>query len=250
MSARDSDDGQHTVVESVEAIRRAWQEPAAGGTSSEPLPPPAAEACFRPLIRPPVPRLTLLDDGQDVEGETIRLRDAVTLIGRGEGQVRLPHDPLVSTRHAEIVREPHGRSHRWLLRDLGSANGTFVRCARAVLRPAAALILGGRRFRFRPAGGAADSAAAVLSEATPAGGLELVLAGSEIVVGRGGPGTTLAVDDPLLAGRHARLTRGTDGTWRIEALPSRNGVWVEVSAVHLAPACRFLVGEQRLLFEY
>jgi len=247
MSVRGNDEEQHTVVESVEVIRRAWQEPVAGGTVSEPLPPPEAEACFRPVIRPTVPRLTLLDDGQDVEGETIRLRDPVTLIGRGEGQVRLPHDPLVSKRHAEIVREPHGRSHRWLLRDLGSANGTFVRCTRALLRPGVALILGGRRFRFQPAG--VDSAAAALVEATPAGGLELVLAGCEVVVGRGGPGTTLAVDDPLLAGRHARLTHGGDGTWRIEALPSRNGVWVEVCAVHLAPACRFLVGEQRLLFE-
>lgn len=55
-------------------------------------------------------------------GEWFPLRDDVVTVGRhGENKVVLA-DPQASRRHAEIVRE--GR--RWVLYDLGSANGTFL----------------------------------------------------------------------------------------------------------------------------
>ena len=268
-----------TVLEPVSQLRAAWAgadaEPQ--GTRVEPRPtglpgaapaatPCAVEPSYRPLIRPLVPRLTLCDDGELASGETIRLREAVTVIGRTEGHVRLPHDPLVSGRHAEIVREGAARPHRWLLRDLGSSNGTFVRCARTVLRPESLIMLGGRRFRFQPAGAGAvestpagtltvDVAAAraggwpqLVEMGQVAEGLELVLAGHDLTIGRLGHGNAVEIDDPLLADRHARVIRDPAGRWVLEAMPSLNGVWAQVAAVQLASVCRFQIGEQRFLF--
>lgn len=267
-----------TVLEPVGQLRAAWAgsaadpagtrvEPRPGGPGKVLVPASAAESPFRPVIRPLVPRLTLLDDGELSGGETIRLREAVTLIGRTDGHVRLPHDPLVSGRHAEIVREGAMRPHRWLLRDLGSSNGTFVRCARTLLRPESLVMLGGRRFRFQAAADGAvgdDTAAGTLAVEVAAlrlggwpklvemgqaaGGLELVLAGHDLTIGRPDRGNAVEIDDPGLADRHARVIRDPAGRWVLEALPSVNGVWAQVSAVQLAAECRFQIGEQRFLF--
>ena len=55
----------------------------------------------------------------------------------------------------------------------------------------------------------------------------------------------------LEACRHhaTRLVCDAAGVWRIEALPSANGVWVQVGLVQLTGDCRFQVGEQQFLFE-
>jgi len=252
------------------------KSPEEAGTRLEPRPaeratrahaPPPSEAVYRPEIRPLVPRLVILDDGEQTSGETVWLRDPATVIGRSEGEIRLGHDPLVSGRHAEIVREGTGRPHRWVLRDLGSANGTFVRCARTPLRPDAIIILGSRRFRFRPpqatgtavavptgtmmadVAGLHASAWPALVETTQAREpLEIILPGADLSVGRPGHRNAIEIDDPLLAATHARIFRQLSGQWMLEALPSVNGVWGQVQAIALAPVSRFQVGEQRFLF--
>lgn len=275
----DQGDDRGTVLEPVAHLRDAWsghagEPPAATRLEPRPVEPPVTarggvvEQPYRPTIRPLVPRLTLLDDAAAADGETIRLRDGITLIGRTEGHVRLPHDPLVSGRHAEIVREGAGRPHRWLLRDLGSSNGTFVRCSKTVLRAESLLILGGRRFRFRPppqpgaevTGDRAGTMAVDLAtwqaaglpalvETGPAeGGLEIPLSGADLTLGRPGQGHAIEIDDPLLAPRHARIRREAAGHWVLEAVPSLNGVWAQITCVPLAAVCRFQVGEQRFLF--
>src|SRR6266545_1962902 len=48
--------------------------------------------------------------------------DQPLVIGRERGCQLVVDDPLVSRRHAEVVFAEDG----WLLRDLGSRNGTFV----------------------------------------------------------------------------------------------------------------------------
>lgn len=65
--------------------------------------------------------VTILKDGS--EGPVYRLTNAVTDIGRYEGNVTLPDDPYLSPRHARIQR----RGDRYYLRDLGSVNGIFQR---------------------------------------------------------------------------------------------------------------------------
>jgi hypothetical protein len=229
------------------------------------LPARKLEQSFRPANRPPAPLLTILDDGAATMGETVRLREPVCLIGRTDGTIRIPHDPLVSSRHAEIVRSGTQQPCTWHLRDVGSTNGTFVCSKRSPLRPDRIVILGSRRFRLHlPGAGLASispehtlpvSAAAGLSgwpmlvETTaPANPLCIRLVGSRLSVGRPGFGNQIELDDPLLANVHAVITQTEDGTWWIQATPSLNGVWVQVRSVELTDSCRFQCGEQRFLF--
>jgi pSer/pThr/pTyr-binding forkhead associated (FHA) protein len=65
--------------------------------------------------------VTILKDGS--EGPVYRLTAPVTDIGRHEGNITLPDDPYLSSRHARIQR----RNDRHYLRDLGSVNGIFQR---------------------------------------------------------------------------------------------------------------------------
>lgn len=283
---RDGVDGG-TVVESLEALRQHGEaettrhtvmEPSPGGPAAAsgratmqagPLPPTETEPPYRPIFRPPVPRLIILDDGEQAIGQTVRLREEVTVIGRTEGDVRLPHDLLVSTRHAEIVRRGRPDACRWMLRDLGSSNGTFVACTRAPLRPDRLVMLGSRRYRFCPAqrpeptgstaGGtmmfhvaaaAAEAWPSLVEVGRPSGGVavDIPLRGDRLVVGRRGGANDVAIDDPLVAPRAAQIFRDAAGAWHIEAQPSRNGLWMQVVDVELASMCRFQVGEQRFLF--
>ena len=71
----------------------------------------------------------------------------VTIIGRGaECQIRVD-DPMVAIRHAELSLE----AGRWIVTDLSSRTGTFVRgerIARAALADGDELLIGPVRFRF------------------------------------------------------------------------------------------------------
>ena len=128
-----------TRLESDEEIRQALQahrsRPTAQAKTASPdkqaQTPPAASAEVeaqpeRPVERPPIAMLCVLDDGK-LDGEWLRLRADRTVIGRTDGDVRIPHDGLISGRHAEIVRQRVPNGYRWLLADLQSTNGTFVR---------------------------------------------------------------------------------------------------------------------------
>jgi len=238
--------------------------------SSVPAPPGArgdqqAEHLFRPVNRPPAPLLTILDDGAATTGETVRLREPVCLIGRTDGTIRIPHDPLVSSRHAELVRGGFQQPYTWHLRDVGSTNGTFVCCKKAPLRPDRIVILGSRRFRLHMPGVGPESLAAgqtlpasaaaglsgwpMLVETTmPVNPLCIRLVGSRLSVGRPGFGNQIELDDPLLAHVHAVITQAEDGSWWIQATPSWNGVWIQVRSVELTDSCRFQCGEQRFIF--
>lgn len=225
---------------------------------------------FRPRHRPPVPVLTVLDDGDRLEGEMVRLRSETLAIGRSVGDLTLPNDIVISQAHAEIRRLPWRGGYQWHLVDLGSRNGTFVRCARAVLHGEAILILGNRRFRLRnplsPRSGGPPSEHTqavdgsqilggvwpVLEETTGGvGRLRFELRNDqflEFTLGRTGGQAAIQIDDPLLAYNHAVLRRLRDGSWMISAEQTRNGVWVSISDVVLTNNCSFRCGEQRFRF--
>ena len=263
-----------SIMESLQASRGQTPKPVVR-TAQEPTPPPVSNkpgddsAAFKPTVRPPTPRLTILNDGEAVVGQTIWLREPLTVIGRTAGHIRIPHDPLVSGTHAEIVREGTAAPYRWILRDLGSSNSTFVSCAKGVMRPDIILILGSRRFRFRgpaiaPPASASQNPGTVradsrevlatlwpsLVEMTPAASpLEIHLRGVNLSVGRPGFGNDIELDDPLIAKHHAQIVRQPSGEWRIDSKRSKNGVWIQTSAIKLSGLCRFQCGEQRFLFE-
>lgn len=222
---------------------------------------------FRPVLRPPVPVLTVLDDGSQDDGEHHRLRSETFSIGRTSGDVRLPNDTSISGQHAEVRRTAWKGGFHWHLVDLGSVNGTLVRCVRAVLHENVILLLGARRFRLRnplrpaavPSGGPVtrlmdnahipETVWPVLAEASQKpNALQFGLRAERLSVGRLGGGADIELDDPLLANRHAVLQRLRDGTWLITAENTRNGVWVSVSAVSLNAHCFFRCGEQRFRF--
>jgi len=222
---------------------------------------------FRPSLRPPVPVLTLLDDGSHDAGEDIRLRREVFAIGRTTGDLQLPHDTAISSAHAEIRRAPWHGGYQWTLHDVGSLNGTFARCTRAILHDAAVVILGSRRFHvsnpLRPMVPVqhasetsplqnADVPAVMFSVLEELSGradpLRVPLRADRVTLGRTGGGADVALDDPLLAYHHATLTRQRDGTWLITAEHTRNGVWVSTLAVSLTSQCHFRLGEQIFRF--
>ncbi|MFM8435954.1 MAG: FHA domain-containing protein, partial [Planctomycetia bacterium] len=119
------------------------RQPGAG--AERPRTPSVPEALpYRPLLRRPLALLHVVDDGHE-DGETIRLRADRLEIGRTEGDVTIPHDISMSTRHAVLECGPGGT---WLLSDAGSAGGTYVRVMAARLHDGSCLQLGASKLRF------------------------------------------------------------------------------------------------------
>ncbi len=222
---------------------------------------------YRPTLRPPVPVLTVLDDGSREYGEEFRIRTETFSIGRTTGSLVLPNDPSISGAHAEIRRVPWKGGYQWHLHDLGSVNGSFVRCLRSVFHETTVMIIGARRFRLRnplrPAARQLSTADTnhmdavsipetvwpVLIEASgKPGAVQLPLRSESVTIGRVDGGAEIELDDPLVADQHATLKRQRDGSWLMEADYTRNGVWVSVNSIMLTGNCLFRLGEQRFRF--
>src|SRR5262249_13035250 len=102
---------------------------------------------FRPTARPPVLLLTVCDDGKP-DGEVIRIRDHRFVIGRIEGDLTIPLDGRMSARHVEITHQVVGGLHRWVITDLQSTHGMFVRVSRTALANKAEFLVGSGRYRL------------------------------------------------------------------------------------------------------
>ena len=219
---------------------------------------------YRARLRPGVPVLTILDDGCRDFGEDHRLRSEFLTIGRTAGDVQLPNDQAVSQVHAEIRRVATSSGPQWHLRDLDSRNGTFVRCQAGTLHDRVIVIIGSRGFRLRNPLRQDDPSAcarpinapqlpaaiwATLEEATEqARAMTFPLTSPEVTIGRIGGGADIELDDPLLAYRHATLTRIRDGSWMIKSEQTRNGLWLSITSIILARHCYFRCGEQLFRF--
>jgi len=226
----------------------------------------------RPLLRPPTGMLCVLDDGK-LDGEWVRLRADRFAIGRTDGDVRIPHDGLISSRHAELVRQHGPSGFHWVLIDLQSTNGTFVRIGSSVLRNESEVIIGSGRYRFEggtahaprvdPAGSPPQTTQAwsgpapvqslvpALVELSPAGPVNRTpLTLPEYWIGRDAKACVISrPDDMLVNGRHARLYRDAKARWHIENNKSFNGIWLRIAEpMPLGSACQFRVGEQRFIF--
>src|SRR4051794_40080268 len=108
-----------TLIETDEDIRQALLSRLKGQAQApaQPAPPvptdPAAQAtgkgasAYRPTARPPLAILTVYDDGK-LDGEVIRIRDPRFVIGRTEGNLTIPIDGRISSRHVEITHQVVG----------------------------------------------------------------------------------------------------------------------------------------------
>ncbi len=229
---------------------------------------------FRPVKRPPMARLIVLDDGTTGRGESRRLRRD-SIIGRANADIVIPHDNEISDHHAQIVCEWKEGSYRWELHDLESTNGTFVRVARCRLRGGQDFMVGSRRFTFQfvwPENNEAKQTGGTITEKstsifrsarngrqvpTTACVVEQTSAPAPIVVSLTGGACTIGSDqncqlfiddDPLVDQHHGRLFLDNDGRWNIADLRSVNGIWVNVRRVRLRDGSQFQLGEQRFVF--
>jgi pSer/pThr/pTyr-binding forkhead associated (FHA) protein len=261
-----------TYLESDEEIQQALRARQAGKTKpgQAPAAPDEGVRRERPQDRPPIALLCVLDDGK-ADGEWHRLRTDRCVIGRTEGDICIVHDPKMSSRHAEIVRERTAGGYRWLLKDLDSTNGTFVRVGSTVLADQSEFIVGRARYRLEAGaaglGTTADLAdlptsgtvpwasdairpsVPMLAELAPGGGQRVALSQPEYWIGRDPKSCQIVrPDDLLLNARHARLYRDPKGLWRIESNKTVNGIWLRVDHIALTGSCQFRLGEQRFLF--
>jgi len=261
---------QRTMLESVADLREQIHRPPTLKEKSGRAPSPTASTDatgFRPLQRPPMALLCVFDDG-DEHGELIRIRKADFVIGRTEGDLLVPHDALVSGRHAEISRRAESGLAVWYLKDLGSTNGTFVRVTTALLQPDQVLLLGGKRYQFVGRGPAAEDNNSpgtriwqqlpeedlaqlhpALAEVIPGGtGCRYPLTSKQNWIGRDSTRCSVVLEDPMVSPKHARIYVDGRGRWCIQNVKSVNGVWAQISEVPLGNGGYFQCGEQRFAF--
>ena len=227
-----------------------------------------AVAPFRPTQRPPVPVLVVCDDGKRT-GEVIRIRGLKFTIGRTDGDLLLGADELVSARHAEIVCQRVGGGYRWVVADLQSRNGLYVRVHRTDLADGTEFLVGQGRYRFdlpSAAGGGEttdhipgladgsgtrgqDSTAELrpmLTELTATGpGARIPLLG-DTWIGTEAGCAVRRPHDPFCAPRHVRLAYDRKRrVWRAANNRTENGLWVRVPQIAVTRECSFQIGEQR-----
>lgn len=83
------------------------------------------------------------------EGDIFPLKTGENSVGRGTGDVSFPNDGYVSSKHATIIV---GGDGSFAVKDLGSANGTFVRInGRAPVNAGDLLLVGEQILRVDPA---------------------------------------------------------------------------------------------------
>src|SRR6266540_3645684 len=188
--------------------------------------------------------------------------DQPFVIGRERGCQLVVDDPLVSRRHAEVVFAEDG----WLLRDLGSRNGTFVegqRSAYVAVTDGGEVRLGNAeqgpivRFAFvhrDPAEMTQDGADSSGALAVPAVSVRMPTAEHEaaerIRIGRGA-GNDIALTDLKASRNHAEVRR-TGEVHEVVDLGSRNGTFLNGRQVRrsvINPGDRVSVGRHEFVFD-
>lgn len=220
---------------------------------------------YRPTLRPPMAKLIVYDDGSE-SGEVVRIRQSSFVIGRTEGDLIIPHDSQISSRHLEIQRRERPGGFDWVLRDLGSTNGTFVRATQIIVKPNQVMMIGGKRFGQIPPRSAGNIGATIegekeLLDVAQEGFDELVPCLQEINYDGGGKRHKLTkqehwigsdpiqcsilVNDPTVSPQHARIYQDKQGRWIIDDAKSLNGIWLRIKELNLGRGGYFHCGEQR-----
>lgn len=273
-------DDPGTILESFADVSQMLRSmrPAGGVVPAGPAVPPAPpvvperldEVVYQSPYRIRAARITICDDTSHDAGEVVYVRADQVVIGRSKGDIRIPNDNAMSGCHAEIARVDIGGRHGWVLRDLGSSNGTLAKCRSITLRQGMVVLIGSRRYRFeagadQPAGPGGEPKTTLLDTARPLAADALPALVETLphddrpperfpfrtlsfTIGRPGRGNAIELEDLCVAQRHATVTRDTGGAWQMQAEPSINGLWARIEAVRLTDGCMFQCGEQRFRF--
>lgn len=225
-----------------------------------------AELCV-PIHRATYPSLLILDDGSDQTGEPVRIRKSSIEIGRSQGDLEFPAERLMSSQHCKIeLQELESGVWGWVLTDLDSRHGLFVRVESFVAKPGMQFLCGGSKFSV---GGPASSltSADLKTGYTPFvdkanASCELIIdcysvaqqstsvkLRQSLVIGNEFRDDGCPVKDPFVDYQHATMTRMSDNEWRVTDNESLNGIWLRVKSVQLDETRAFLAGEQRFLFQ-
>jgi pSer/pThr/pTyr-binding forkhead associated (FHA) protein len=201
----------------------------------------------------------------------VRIRSNRFVIGRTEGDLLLPHDEQISSRHIEITRQLVAGQQRWVVSDLQSTNGLFLRVSRTVLFDKSEFLVGKGRYRYEEPGGRAAETVDHLNPAPiPSGtvgyadaapgivhpalveligggiGNRVLLAKSEYWIGADPSCAICRSGDIFTSPRHVRLIRETKGAWNAQNNKSLNGVWLRIPQITVEDGCLLQIGEQRL----
>ncbi len=258
-----------TLLETDDEIRQALHaQPAAPPAGRKTDPQRSEVHPYRPTQRPPIALLTVLDDGKS-DGEVVRLRSDRFIVGRLEGDLLIPHDPQISGRHLEITRQRVGDKYRWVVTDLQSSNGLFIRVSRTVLSDKTELLIGRGRYRFEAAKSNLPETVDNLPPDVPQGTQPLgdeaasplhpslvELVGGKIVsrlpllkpeywIGSDPACAICRADDPFIEPRHVHLYREANDVWQAQNNKTANGLWYRVPQITVADSCSFQIGEQR-----
>ncbi len=186
-----------------------------------------------------------------------------TSIGREGCDLNFPEDVLLSPRHASLTI----REGRLFLKDLGSANGTYIRQRQDMeLSPGDVFLLGQGLFRFKtesldesqnppsPQGTMMWDAAPRLTRGPLTAKLEQIKLSGEVVaeyrldkpettLGRA-TGDLVFKDDRYMSGTHARIV-AQPGRFILQDLRSRNGVYRRLrQEAELQDRDEFFMGER------
>ncbi|HEX7597561.1 MAG TPA: FHA domain-containing protein, partial [Polyangia bacterium] len=176
------------------------------------------------------------------DGLAYELGGTEHVVGRTEGAILFPEDPLVSPRHANFLY----REGKLFVRDDGSINGVFVRIhAPARLESGGVFLLGEQLLQVEalpPDFGPQPDAEGTYFYASPkraskmriiqrlrGGEIGLVVRarGDRITLGREGNDINFP-DDPFISGRHAEVSIGSDGVFSVTDLGSKNGTFMRI----------------------
>jgi hypothetical protein len=275
-----------TLIETDDDIRQAFLSGQKGQQPGSPIginapaaipPAPAPQGAavrsavpYRPTVRPPLAILTVFDDGR-TDGETIRIRDHRFIIGRTEGDLCIPLDGRISAQHIEITHQVVGGLHRWVVTDLQSTHGLFVRVSKTALADKAEFLVGNGRYRFDAP--VADAGPTLDHEPNAGGfsathgwnegastfrppavteligseiGNRMLLIKNEYWIGSDPSCPICRPDDPFCEPRHVRLYRGgSRGGWHGEHNKTQNGLWMRMPQIAVESTARFQIGEQQ-----
>lgn len=240
--------------------------------------PPPITSPYRPTQRPPLALLTVLDDGKN-DGEIVRLRSDRYVIGRSEGDLLIPHDQQISARHVEVTRQHVGEKYRWVVTDLQSSNGLFLRVSRTALSDKTEFLAGMGRYRFEtPTSILAETVDALPPDAphgsTQPLGIEaasllqpalielvggkvlsrLPLVKEEYWIGSDTICEICRASDPFIEPLHIHLYRKVSdawgnlkskNVWHAQNNKTANGLWLKVAQITVTDSCSFQIGEQR-----
>lgn len=269
-----------TELETNEEIERVREELRSRSKRRE-SPDPSADSAqtvlpYKPTVRPPAAILIVCDDGENT-GEVIRLRTDPFIIGRTEGDFRIPDDEQISSRHVALTRQTVSGQMRWVVTDLQSRNGLFVRVGKSPVTHQSEFLVGSGRYQLEIMQQSAPETAAFVdvnhrvAPSTRAFANHKKLGGTMLTeILANGTGTRIELDrdqfwigssrecevcranDPFTSERHASLSRSPKGTWVLQNNNSLNGIWVRMTQIVLEPGkkCEFQIGEQRFRLRY